>query len=222
MGGIGRIAGDGRAQGVAAADTLALSMTVDHPGLSFAPKITASIKVSGSIDFTPYDVGHFLVCPVKGKAFFSMNVGLPSQQPGVSASLMALPDDPTDPRTLNLTGHVGAFNLKAKVEPPPVEALLTQNPQLLVECNPVLGATFANVAIAGKAVGLSGSDILKSLAGKNVSAILTGDVDYDVNGFDLPLKIKAPDLIVGDTKQKLQPHLSNQVVGMSVVASPEQ
>ena len=67
VGGIGRIAGDGRAQGIAAADTSALSMTLDHPGLSFAPKIAASIKVSGSIDFTPYDVGHFLVCPVKGK-----------------------------------------------------------------------------------------------------------------------------------------------------------
>jgi hypothetical protein len=222
VGGIGSIVGDGRAQGVAAADTAALSMTTDYPGLSFAPKIAASIKVSGSIDFTPYDVGHFLVCPVKGKAFFSMNVGLPWQQPGVSASLMALPDDPTDPQTLNLIGHVGAFDLKAKVEPPPVEALLTQNPQLLVECNPVLGATFENVAIAGKAVGLSGSDILKSLAGKNVSAILTGDVDYDVNGFDLPLKIKAPDLIVADKKQELRPHLSKQVVGMSVVASPEQ
>lgn len=114
VGGIGRIAGDGRAQGIAAADTSALSMTLDHPGLSFAPKIAASIKVSGSIDFTPYDVGHFLVCPVKGKSFFSMNVRLPSQQPGVSASLMALPD-PTDPQTLNLTGHIGAFNLKAKI-----------------------------------------------------------------------------------------------------------
>jgi hypothetical protein len=221
VGGIGRIAGDGRAQGVAAADTSALSMTVDQPGLSFAPKIAASVKVSGSIDFTPYDVGHFLVCPLKGKAFFSMNVGLPSQQPGVSASLMALPDDPTDPQTLNLTGHIGAFNLKAKIQPPPIEALLTQNPQLLVECNPVLGGTFASLAVVGKAVGLTGSDILKALAGKNVSAVLTGDVDYDVNGFDLPLKIKALDLTVGDLKLKFQPRLFDKVVGMTVVTSPQ-
>jgi hypothetical protein len=219
VGGIGRIAGDGRAQGVAAADTSALSMTVDHPGLSFAPKIAASVKVSGSIDFTPYDVGHFLVCPVKGKAFFSMDFGLPSQQPGVSASLAALPSNPADPQTLNLTGHIGAFNLKAKIQPPPVEALLTQNPQLLVVCNPVLGGTFANLAVVGKAVGVTGSDILKSLAGKNVSAVLTGDVDYDVDGFDLPLKIKAPDFTVGALKLKFQPHLS-EVVGMTVVTSP--
>lgn len=220
VGGIGRIAGDGRAQGVAAADTAALAMTVDRPGLSFAPKIAASVKISGSIDFTPYDVGHFLVCPVKGKAFFSMDVGLPSQHPGVSASLMALPNDPTDPQTLNLTGHIGAFNLKAKIQPPPIEALLTQNPQLLVECNPVLGGTFASLAVVGKAVGLTGSDILRALAGKNVSAVLTGDVDYDVDGFDLPLKIKAPDLTVGALNRKLQPHLSDKVIGMTVITRP--
>ena len=148
-----------------------------------------------------------------------MNVRLPSQQPGVSASLMALPD-PTDPQTLNLTGHIGAFNLKAKIEPPPIEALLTQNPQLLVECNPVLGGTFASLAVVGKAVGLTGSDILKSLAGKNVSSVLTGDVDYDVDGFDLPLKIKAPDLTVGDLKLKFQPRLSDKVVGMTVITRP--
>ena len=220
VGGIGRIAGDGRAQGIAGADTSALSMTVDHLGLSFSPKIAASVKVSGSIDFTPYDVGHFLVCPVKGKAFFSMNVGLPSQQPAVSASLTAVPDNPQDPQTLNLIGHVGAFKLKAKIEPPPIEALLTRNPQLLVECNPVLGGTFATLAVVGKAAGLTGSDILKALAGKNVSSILTGDVDYDVNGFDLPLKIEAPDLTVGALKLELRPHLSNKVVGMTVITRP--
>jgi hypothetical protein len=150
------------------------------------------IEISGSIDFTPYDIGHFLVCPAKGKAFFSMNVELPSQQPNVSASLTAAPVDPADPQALNLTGHIGAFNLKAKVQPPPVEALLTQNPQLLVGCNPVLGATFANLAVVGRAVGLTGSDILKSLAGKNVSAVLTGDVDYDVDGFDFPFAVSSP------------------------------
>lgn len=220
VGGIGRIAGDARAKGVAAGDSEALSMTVDHPGLSFAPKIAASVTVSGSIDFTPYDVGHFLVCPVKGKAFFSMNVGLPSQQPGVAASLVALPDNPTDPQTLNLTGHIAAFKLRAKIQPPPIEALLTQNPQLLVECNPVLGGTFATLAVVGKAVGLTGSDILKALAGKNVSAVLTGDVDYDVDGFDFPLKIKAPDLIVGALNLKLRPHLSDRVVEMTVSTGP--
>lgn len=221
VGGIGRIGGDARAQGVASADTSALSMTVDHPGLSFAPKIAASVKVSGSIDFTPYDVGHFLVCPVKGKAFFSMNVGLPSQQPGVSASLTALPDDPADPQTLSLTGRIGAFNLKAKIKPPPIEALLTQNPQLLVECNPVLGGALAGLSLVGKAVGLTGNDILKSLAGKNVSAVLTGDVDYDVDGFDFPLKIKAPDVVLGVRTLKFQPRLSDKVVGMTVVTSPQ-
>jgi hypothetical protein len=91
---------------------------------------------------------------------------------------------------------------------------------LLVECNPVLGGTFATLAVVGKAVGLTGSDILKALAGKNVSSILTGDVDYDVNGFDLPLKIEAPDLTVGALKLELRPHLSNEVVGMTVITRP--
>jgi hypothetical protein len=76
-----------------------------------------------------------------------------------------------------------------------------------------------SLAVVGKAAGLTGSDILKALAGKNVFAVL-GDVDYDVGGFDLPMKIKASDLTVGALKREPRPHLSDKVVGMTVVTRP--
>ncbi|MCP3406140.1 hypothetical protein [Bradyrhizobium sp. CCGB01] len=216
IGGIGKIGGDGRAQGVIKADAAALTLTTDRPGIRFAPKIAVDLTVSGAIDFTPYDIGTVLVCPAKGKAFFSANVTLPPQQPSITASFAAAPPDPAAPSTLILNGHVDSFNLRAKITPAPAEAVLTQNPQLLVECNPVLTGAITGLSIIGKAQGLSGGDIIRALAGKQASAAFTGDVDYDLDGFDIPIKIEHKDLKLGEQVLVVVAHLGEHSIGFSV------
>ena len=84
----------------------------------------------------------------------------------------------------------------------------------------MLVGVFTNLAVAGKAIGLTGSDILKALAGKKVSSILTGDVNYDVDGFDFPFEIKIPNVTVGASTLKIEPHLYDKVVGATVDARP--
>ena len=117
---------------------------------------------------------------------------------------------------LTLNAHIDSFDLKAKISPAPVEAILNQNPQLYVECNPVLTGAITGLTIIGKAEGLTGSDIIKALAGKQVSAAFTGNLDYALDGFDIPLKINATDLKLGAQTLTLVPHLSNKAIGLAI------
>jgi hypothetical protein len=205
VGGIGKIGGDARAQGVVGLDLRSLTFASDHIGASIQPIIQGSVIASGAIDFTPYDIGHFLVCPVKGKAPFSTQVDIPPQQPGIETTVAAAPADPEHPDDLMLTAHIKKFTLKAKISPPPIEAVLAQNPQLFVECNPTLTGTLTGLTIIGKAKGLTGADILKALAGKNAAAAFTGDVDYDVKEMDFPLKVGKSQLHLGEKTMDLIP-----------------
>jgi hypothetical protein len=213
VGGIGKIGGDARAIGVVGIDAASLALSESSPGVVLSPIVAGRLTTSGSIDFMPYDIGHLLVCPAKGKASFSVGADLPRQQPALRAALNSA--EPTN-NLLRLTATIDDFNLRAKLSPPPIEAILSQNPQLLVDCNPVLIGVTTGLTILGKAQGLSGSDVIKALAGKQTAALFTGDVDYDVKGFEVPIPIRINDVVVGDQTLVVRPKLTGKVVGVSL------
>ncbi|MCZ7861900.1 hypothetical protein O9X98_10975 [Agrobacterium salinitolerans] len=211
IGGIGSIGGDARAVGDVTLDATSLALSEGSPGVTLSPAIFGKLTASGSIDFTPYDIGHLLVCPAKGKAFFTVGVDIPGQQPSIQAALQG--GDSTA-GLLRMTAVINSFNLKAQLNPSPAEAILVQNPQLLVECNPVLIGPTVGLAIIGKARGLNGNDLIKA-AGKEASAFFAGDVDYEVKGFNVPIDVKIPELVVGGQTLTVHPKLDGRVVGAS-------
>src|SRR5581483_9951443 len=95
-----------------------------------------------------------------------------------------------EPSSLALAASIAGFELSAHVNPSPAEAIITQNPQLLIECNPVLGGAIAGLTVLGKATALSGDDLLRAVAGKDIAAVFSGQVDYSAEGFQIPINLK--------------------------------
>lgn len=214
VGGIGRIGGEARVRGAASTDAGTLVLTMDRPGVRFTPKIEAAVTLDGALEFTPYDIGHVLVCPVKGKAPFTTTVTLPQQQPVIAGALRAVPESDGDgePKTLDLHLSVAPFALKATATPAPAEALLTQNPHLLVVCNPVLGEVVSGLTIIGKAQGLTGQDLIRAVAGTKVSAVFSGNIEYEMEGFVVPLAVAEMEVVIGGQVLALRPSLSETTI----------
>ncbi|MGY4379519.1 hypothetical protein ACVWZR_005352 [Bradyrhizobium sp. i1.3.1] len=80
----------------------------------------------------------------------------------------------------------------------------------------MLTGAITGLSIIGKAQGLSGGDIIRALAGKQASAAFTGDVGYDLDGFDIPIKIERKDLKLGEQVLVVVPHLGEHSIGFSV------
>ena len=207
VGGIGRIGGTVGASGTIHANTSVLRLTNDRPGIRFEPEFMGSMRIEGTVDFVPYDIGHVLVCPAKGKVAFSTDIAVPLQSPVVNASLTEYTEDEENSDGLYLVAKVSSFEIGAKITPPPAEAILTQNPHLLIVCNPILGSAITVLTIVGKAKGLSGDDLIRSLTGSKVATILTGDFSYEMGGLTFPIRIDPVSLRIGGITYSLHPQL---------------
>ena len=211
VGGIGRIGGEVRAIGVVRTDRQAIKLSQDKPSAIFSPRLNAQLKIDGSLQFTPYDIGHLLVCPAKGKAKFRTTALVPSQQPNIGASVVEMTNNHTD-GSLDLKLDISPFKLSAKLLPAPVDAILRDNPHLFVVCNPVLSAAVSGLSIVGKAHALDGDDLIKSVLGTDMAGIFTGDFEHELEGFSLPIKFPPIKLETSGTKFMLIPSMTSSTI----------
>ena len=214
VGGIGRIGGSASVSGFINTSDSILALASDRPAIHVAPAFDGSLSIQGTLSFVPYDIGHILVCPAKGRVSYSTNVTIPRQRPIVKASLTVDTEAGEGQKSdaLALVARVHSFEIKARLSPAPAEAILTQNPHLLVVCNPVLGPSIAGLAIFGKAEGLVGSDVIRSLGGSEVAAILTGDLAYESESLVFPINIESTELKIGKTTYSLLPSLGETAI----------
>ena len=221
VGGVGRIGGSLRASGAVAADTAVLSLTPDRPGIRFAPEFSGALHLEGTLSFVPYDVGHVLVCPAKGSVGFSADVAIPGQAPTVNVSLTESGGVGAERGAgdLSLVAKLESFRIQGEISPSPAAAILSQNPHLFVVCNPVLGAAVAGLTLFGEAEGLVGTDLIRSVAGREVAALLTGEIDYSTEDFVFSIGVESTELAIGETTYKLLPRLGGGAVSFSLEES---
>lgn len=216
VGSIGRIGGEMRAVVSAQLDLGSLRFRTDEVAAMVDARVSAQAQVSGAIDFTPYNVGHLLVCPAKGRAPVSLSVSIPDQPLAVSIRT-EVPDAEGGDGALRLALRLDPSGLRANVRPPPVDALITQNPHLLVVCNPVIGTAVAGLTLAGRATALASNDVRRAVARDPLlSTILLGTLEYDVPEFLTEVTVPALELrLPGNEAIRMAPTLSARALVFS-------
>ncbi len=104
--------------------------------------------------------------------------------------------------------------VRASVSPPPVDALLAQNPHLFVVCNPVIGASVAGLTLLGRATALASGDVRRAVGRDPVlSAILLGTLEYDLPEFTTEVTVPTLDVrLPGNETVRMAPTLSGRAV----------
>jgi hypothetical protein len=160
-GDLGKISGTARAKGSASMTVNQLSVSDDLREASFQSSIAGDFDVNGTLDFVPYDIGNFVVCPWSGTADFASKVHLPEQSPAIRADIAIEKGDEAG-SSIELVTKFDEVTVEAKLEPTPAEAVLGQNPQIAIICSPVLTGVLAQGSAIGGLIGLTSDDIGRS------------------------------------------------------------
>lgn len=214
---IQKIDGVGTANGEARA-TAAVRMRnpllhFDRPTstVSLEMDIGADTDLAGDVNFTPYDIGHVLVCPVKGKVGMKTHGTVPIARMRIATTLSDV-DDGQGTRQLQFA--FSPIPLKGKLMPAPIDALIQQNSQVFVTCSPVLTGLIATAAGVGAIQAFGAGDIIGAVEKaipKNqekdaqlLKAITNGIVDMNVDIPPMQVAIPAIEISVPGGKIVLQ------------------
>lgn len=159
--GIGTANGDVRATGGAAIRSPVLKFDRGDSVVSLQMNAAANITMKGDINFTPYDIGHILACPFKGKAAIEVHGSIPMQTYTITSSVKDGGAGQDGSHQLQL--EFNSVPVKGSLSPAPVDAILAQNPQIFLTCSPVITAPLAGAALLGKVQAFGPGDILGAI-----------------------------------------------------------
>jgi len=159
--GIGTANGDVRATGGVAIRLPVLKFDRGSSVASLEMSASADIKLAGDIYFTPYDIGHILACPYKGRAAIEVRGSIPMTAYRIESSIKDGGKGEDGSHKLELSFN--QIPVRGRLSPAPVDALLSQNPQIFVTCSPVLAGSLATAALLGKIQAFSPGDILGAI-----------------------------------------------------------
>lgn len=206
IGGLGRLEGDLSFDGTAHAELGELSITPDFSNISLRPFIAVNGRLGGSLDFLPYDIGHLLVCPTRGKVGYQVNVSAPRQQINATASIAT-----RSAADLFLDIAIPPIEYRATIDPPPARAIVEQNPQIIVTC-PVVGGLLAGGAIVGQALP---EDFIRK-ASPEAAELLSGTVRRKTDRFSMSLRIPGLELPVNGAVLRASPGWGRLAIGYEV------
>lgn len=211
--GIGRFSGEAQVHANAAISDPELSYEPSTGALSLAVNAQAVANLSGRLKFMPYDVGHVLVCPVPGSVPFKLKGVLAGGRTVVKANVHPAPEAMPGRVKLELT--FDPVPVSGQLSPAPVDALLTQNPQVFVLCNPVLTGTLAFASAVGKVSAFTPIDVIKALeravpgdqeaAGRMIKTFTSGQIAETVALPSLQVEVPEVKFRNGDEEMVLQP-----------------
>ncbi len=212
--GIGRADGHSQVRGAAQLSTPRFDYDPASGKASLEIGASAHVDVQGKIHFVPYDIGHLLVCPIPGTIPFAVNATLPAGRQVVSAHLRKAAEQ--QPDGLRIEVVFDPLRVRGNISPAPVDALLTQNPQVVVTCSPVLTGALASASVVGKVSAFTPMDILKAMERavpgnqeklqRDVLTFTTGIVDREVEIPSMALDV---------------PELKPTVAGVGLALVPE-
>jgi hypothetical protein len=196
---IGRFGGDVQVWAEATVSRPEFSYDASKGALTLAVDADGSARVKGDLSFKPYDIGHVLVCATPGSVPFKMGVELKGGRTASTARFRPVSEQGAP---LKLEVAFDPVRVRGKLSPSPIDALLTNNPQIFVTCNPVLTGLLTSPNALGKLSAYTPLDVLKALeravpgnqeqAVSAVRALTTGDLDQEVTM--PPLRIDVPNL----------------------------
>lgn len=198
---IGSMTVEHQIRGSAYLDEFSFSYDSAAQRLGIGARASATVDAQGAIDFVPADIGHLLVCPIRGKVPFHATGTVPAQSIFADVSLFG--SESAD-GTLQIIGGMSSMEIKGNVSPAPADAIFVQNPQIHLTCSPVLTNPVAITYILGKVSAYTPFDVIgvieKAIPGNQDSAreairmFTAGQVAHRIN-FD-PLQFTIPPLSV--------------------------
>ncbi|KJZ46092.1 hypothetical protein [Pseudomonas fluorescens] len=159
--GIGTANGDVRAAGGAAIRSPILKFNRGDSVVSLQMDAAANITMSGDIYFTPYDIGHILACPFKGRAAIEVHGSIPMKTYTITSTIKDGGAGQDGSHQLQM--EFNSIPVKGSLSPAPVDAFLTQNPQIFLTCSPVVTGPLAAAALLGKVQAFVPGDILGAI-----------------------------------------------------------
>jgi hypothetical protein len=162
---------------------------------SFAVHTTVSGSTSLGADFTfvPHDAGH-LACVAQWSGRVHATAHLPLTDVNLAGGLTSLQNEGG---SLILTFILSGQSLDFKVEPPPLLAVMAQNPQIAAYC-PVPAGIFAGIIQPANPVAILGLAQLGEEARKNTFSYALGERE-------VTLEIPARTLQIGSQEVRLVP-----------------
>jgi hypothetical protein len=160
IGDIGRFGGHAQVEAHASIHTPELAYDAGQSSFKLSVRPDAAAVLRGALSFKPYDIGHILVCAAPGSIPFRVNAELIAERLSVAAQI-----SPTSSASgsLRLKLTFDPLTLRGKLSPSPIDALLTNNPQLFVMCNPVLTGLPTAANVLGKISAYTSLDVLTAL-----------------------------------------------------------
>jgi hypothetical protein len=159
---LGDLGGSSRVTTSARVSNLAATYDLNSASLIFTANANLSVQASGDLNYTPKGIGSLLICPIGGQVSYTVNGNFGGGgQPlvarlrprGVSAGL--------SPAQIEFS--LDPVRIQGKISPPPIEAILVQNPQIQVTCSPVLTGPLNSIAVLGKISAFTPIDIVKAI-----------------------------------------------------------
>lgn len=157
---IGRFTGDVQAHGVAQIANPEIKYDAQNSKLMLSVDAKVNVHIDGKLAFTPADIGHILVCPIKGSVNFSADGSFLRGRTNLTASLIGGQANPDG--SLPLEMRIDQVAVSGQLSPAPVDALLGQNPHLYILCNPIV-TQLGSIGTLGKISAYSPTDILKAI-----------------------------------------------------------
>lgn len=157
---IGSFSGKARAQGTASLANPEIRYNSATRTAQLSISAEAHVRADGRLSFTPADIGHLLVCPIQGVVDFGINGEVPQSRQTIEASLVASDADSEGKLPLDL--QFNPITVSGQLTPAPVDALLGQNPNLFILCNPIAGVV-GSIGNLGKISAYTSSDILGAI-----------------------------------------------------------
>lgn len=143
---VGRIQGSAAIDGISARLCLVTAaLSDDLSSLSVSTTIQASAQVKADFVYTPLDAGH-VACVAQWGGSLQAAVGIPATSMLLSATI----DETSDEQGAGLELRSASQELTLRTVPPPLAALLRDNPHALVVCAPAAALGLTGVTVSPK------------------------------------------------------------------------
>lgn len=216
--GIGYVNGSVTASGLMRVSNPSIIYQSSNATLTLSVAVSGDFVINGSIHFVPYDIGHLLVCPTPGSVPLKVSVNIPERRVVMNALVSGTEEE----AQVKLKALFNPIMVTGTISPPPSIALISQNPQILVTCSPVLVGALASASITGGVTAFTGQDIIGAIekavpdnqddAASALRMFATGQVEQKQDIPAIEVAIPSIPIQAGNVSLTLTPHWKNNQI----------
>lgn len=187
---VGRVEGDVSLVPVGTVCIRGLKVSPDLSRVELSASVAAAAPVNASLKFTPYNLAN-IACMGQ----WSGNIAATARVDDQTLNLAATMAGSKDGETVQLELTSATSKIAGRIEPPPLAALVSQNPSFLIQCAPLAGAA----GIAG-------------LIDPKNDPFSQNKFEIPIPIQKLPLQIKPVNLAAGGLSLSLAPSIAEKAI----------